>query len=678
MSGAAMTHSFDQQAHAEPAPIAAPHQQQLPSGLREESTAHFGAHFDDIDTSPTVVAPDMTANGAGALTGGDDIAFGDTTYQPDSGWGRELIAHELAHVVQQRGRTGRLSDPGRLALELTTAGFRPKLKVDQPGDVYEQEADEIADRVMRSPAGDASGSRGGECCSGCASGTGCSGGVQRQAASAGSRAHGSEVSSDTESRIRSGGPAGQPLPGPTRAFFEPRFGRDLGDVRVHSGPDAVQLNEDMQAHAFTHGSHIWLGSGLSPEPSHVLAHELAHVVGGHTASDVLRRSPPMGQPAIGQTSGEIVSDYVDFDSIYDDYCDAYGFISDAQHDGIASMYTEAQKPSKPGLMEELLVSLATAALGSVVSMLGTRIERTLEKRLIERFRIADPKLHENPTLKAGIQSARDDVKMIAKGANDGFKDGVKALVGPKVKELLSSGKKPIDAFFESQKSSVVIAAREASSKARKNGPNVWKLRDIHPALPLIAAQELLDAVNEALAHAEELQKRETLRHWLLYQAQEEFRTGDDDKPSAHGTDLSPVVREGAGQPGSGILYVDAYVDEVGGGTYTAFAIRGAMHGLSRPMLASLSGPIRALNLPMVFSVSSVKEFEGRGEPRSSPRNYPAELAFFVGVNEANQAWVNAREKWQKDALQKIGGVGKLLDQLGMYTLASLGVEADKD
>jgi Domain of unknown function (DUF4157) len=175
-------------------------------------------------------------------------------------------------------RSGPKLRPSQLPVHLATVGFQAKLKVDQPGDVYEQEADQVADRVMRSPAGGGSGSPGGECCSGCASGVGCSGGLHRQAAAAGPPARGSEVSSPTESRIRSGDSAGQPLPGPTRAFFEPRFGRDLGDVRVHSGPDAAQLSEDLQAHAFTHGSHIWLGSGLSPEPSRVLAHELTHVV----------------------------------------------------------------------------------------------------------------------------------------------------------------------------------------------------------------------------------------------------------------------------------------------------------------------------------------------------------------------------------------------------------------
>jgi Domain of unknown function (DUF4157) len=184
--------------------------------------------------------------------------------------GRPMNAHPDAVATSPEAH----HDSWPLAYELAMAGFRPKLKVGRPGDVYEQEADNIADRVMRSPAGDASGSPGGQCCSGCASGVGCSAGLHR----AGSPAQGSEVSSATESRVRSGDSTGQPLPGPTRAFFELRFGRDFGDVRVHCGPDAAQLSEDLQAHAFTHGSHIWLGSGLSPEPSRVLAHELTHVV----------------------------------------------------------------------------------------------------------------------------------------------------------------------------------------------------------------------------------------------------------------------------------------------------------------------------------------------------------------------------------------------------------------
>lgn len=185
-------------------------------------------------------------------------------------------------------------NPGRLVHELATVGFRPKLKLDHPGDVYEQEADEIADRVMRSrPGGDEADSPDGECCSGR---------VQRQAVPVGPPAQGQQLSSATEFRIRSGGFAGQPLPGPTRAFFEPRFGRHLGDVRVHTGPDAAQLNDDVQAHAFTHGSHIWLGSGLSPEPSQVLAHELTHVL--QQAGSAAATSTTATQFGPGQVAGQ--------------------------------------------------------------------------------------------------------------------------------------------------------------------------------------------------------------------------------------------------------------------------------------------------------------------------------------------------------------------------------------
>ena len=71
---------------------------------------------------------------------------------------------------------------------------------------------------------------------------------------------------------------GAPLPAPLRALFEPRFGRDLGEVRLHTGPLAAARTEQLNARAFTYASHIWLGQGERPEPGFLLAHELAHVI----------------------------------------------------------------------------------------------------------------------------------------------------------------------------------------------------------------------------------------------------------------------------------------------------------------------------------------------------------------------------------------------------------------
>lgn len=101
-----MSLCFDQQQHAEPAAVEPPRRQVLPAGLRAEFADRFGTSFDEVRITP--MAPDPAGIGADAdaVTVGTDIAFAEATYRPGSAWGRELIAHELAHVVQQRGGTG--------------------------------------------------------------------------------------------------------------------------------------------------------------------------------------------------------------------------------------------------------------------------------------------------------------------------------------------------------------------------------------------------------------------------------------------------------------------------------------------------------------------------------------------------------------------------------------------
>ncbi len=75
---------------------------------------------------------------------------------------------------------------------------------------------------------------------------------------------------------------GWPLPKSTRAFFEPRFGRDFTGVRIHTGPRAADTARAVNARAFTLGRDIVFGSGQFAPDTHggrrLLAHELAHVV----------------------------------------------------------------------------------------------------------------------------------------------------------------------------------------------------------------------------------------------------------------------------------------------------------------------------------------------------------------------------------------------------------------
>jgi hypothetical protein len=75
---------------------------------------------------------------------------------------------------------------------------------------------------------------------------------------------------------------GQPLDAATRSFFEPRFGHDFSQVRVHTGSRAHDLASAVQARAFTLGRDIVFARGeYTPGDStgrRLLAHELTHVV----------------------------------------------------------------------------------------------------------------------------------------------------------------------------------------------------------------------------------------------------------------------------------------------------------------------------------------------------------------------------------------------------------------
>ncbi len=93
---------------------------------------------------------------------------------------------------------------------------------------------------------------------------------------------------------------GQPLDAATRDFFEPRFGWDLGSIRVHTGEVAAESAQAVNALAYTVGRDIVLGEGQGSAGGadrRLLAHELAHTFqqerGGEGA---LRRQPNPSPP----------------------------------------------------------------------------------------------------------------------------------------------------------------------------------------------------------------------------------------------------------------------------------------------------------------------------------------------------------------------------------------------
>jgi hypothetical protein len=167
-------------------------------------------------------------------------------------------------------------DFGRIAVHRKTPiRIQPKLMVGAPADAFEQEADRVADHVMRmrqppvrsqaqpglsehriAPAAQ----------------------LQTKSSHPGDRG-GIAAPPIVQEVLRS---PGQPLDAATRAYMEPRFGHDFGKVRVHADARAAESARAIMARAYTLGSHIAFETGqYRPGMSlgrRLIAHELVHVV----------------------------------------------------------------------------------------------------------------------------------------------------------------------------------------------------------------------------------------------------------------------------------------------------------------------------------------------------------------------------------------------------------------
>jgi hypothetical protein len=153
---------------------------------------------------------------------------------------------------------------------IQSGDIQAKLKIGQPGDIFEQEADRAAEQVMQMPGGSLVRKE---------SKTGCPGCLEEEFIQT-KPASGStfEVNPGIESRIQSLKGSGQPLSQSTRDFFEPRFNVDFSGVRTHQDTDANHLASSLGARAFTLGKDVWMGKGESTSDKRLMAHELTHVV----------------------------------------------------------------------------------------------------------------------------------------------------------------------------------------------------------------------------------------------------------------------------------------------------------------------------------------------------------------------------------------------------------------
>ena len=95
-------------------------------------------------------------------------------------------------------------------------------------------------------------------------------------------ASGSAASSHLSSRIGASAGRGSQMPKHVLHEMNSSFGIDFSGVRIHNDRESVNMNKELQAQAFTHGKDIYFNEGkFNPENAQgkfLLAHELTHVV----------------------------------------------------------------------------------------------------------------------------------------------------------------------------------------------------------------------------------------------------------------------------------------------------------------------------------------------------------------------------------------------------------------
>ncbi|MEH1937846.1 MAG: DUF4157 domain-containing protein [Nostoc sp.] len=157
----------------------------------------------------------------------------------------------------------------------TATPIQAKLTIGEPGDKYEQEADETARQVVQrihQPQSDK---------------------LQRESLPEEDELQmkpmvqrvsdgGMAASPDLEASINQARGGGQPLTDNIREPMEQAFGADFTRVKVHTDTQADQFNQSIQAKAFTTGQDVFFRQGEYEPGSRggqeLIAHELTHVV----------------------------------------------------------------------------------------------------------------------------------------------------------------------------------------------------------------------------------------------------------------------------------------------------------------------------------------------------------------------------------------------------------------
>jgi hypothetical protein len=221
-------------------------EQPLPNENMTFMESRFEGDFSCVrahtNTQATQMARDLNAE---AFTSGRDVYFGAGRFNPGASTGKMLLAHELTRVLQQRR-------------SVAGALVKAKLKVGQPRDVHEQEAEWVSRQILQI-------------------------GISREHEDFNTQNRRNKgismplISKATNETLGNKG-SGKPLNPAVHAIMEPRFGVDLSNVHIHTDTEAHRYSAMLGARAFTYGQDIFLGKGESELDFLLIAHELTHVI----------------------------------------------------------------------------------------------------------------------------------------------------------------------------------------------------------------------------------------------------------------------------------------------------------------------------------------------------------------------------------------------------------------
>ncbi|MGD8777781.1 MAG: DUF4157 domain-containing protein [Ignavibacteria bacterium] len=196
-----------------------------------------------------------------------------------------------------------LSNNNNLSSIIKSASLQTKLKVGKSNDKFEQEADMMAERVMNSPSAGSNDlpkkknlpvnerEEPGVKESVKRKKEDTTEEVQRKSSSSSKNITTIQLktlestnssSSNIETTLENSKGGGKSLPENTRSQMEEGFGADFSNVNIHTGPEAVQMNKEVGAQAFTYGNNIYFNQGKynpgTSEGNRLIAHELTHTI----------------------------------------------------------------------------------------------------------------------------------------------------------------------------------------------------------------------------------------------------------------------------------------------------------------------------------------------------------------------------------------------------------------